>query len=177
LKNARDDWNVLLPGDRVTIPPPTPKAEVRATGSSYVFRRLAVPIPLQVEFCDEAGKPYASEAFVAEGPNFRGKGTTDGEGLLDILIPAELRKVRITFTKLSDAVDLEIGTLDPAHSVAGIQARLNNLGFHCGPVDGTLTPLTVAALALYRAEHKLATNPDQILDEATLDHLRTTHGS
>jgi lysozyme len=77
--------------------------------------------------------------------------------------------------------DLEIGYLNPPsetgdEGVSGMQARLANLGFDPGPVDGQLGPRTKAAIRAFQAQ-----NPPLVVDgicgPQTLEKLNADHKS
>ncbi len=71
---------------------------------------------------------------------------------------------------------LSLGRIDPVSESSGVQARLNNLGYRCGKLDGVLGPKTRAALMKFQAS---AGHPDPNgeLDEQTRDLLKEKHGS
>ena len=66
-------------------------------------------------------------------------------------------------------LDLGMGHLDPIEDLSGVQARLENLGFHCGDEEGELGPRTQAALKRFRAQHKI--EEEELLGPATLKQL------
>jgi hypothetical protein len=70
-------------------------------------------------------------------------------------------------------VKLSLGELEPLTEVTGVQARLANLGFEPGPVDGELGPRTQAALQV-QAQHDL--DPTGNIDDKTISALKKRHG-
>ncbi len=76
---------------------------------------------------------------------------------------------------------LKIGGLDPIKEkapdkrcVSGIQQRLNNLGFDCGPVDGKMGANTKAAIETFQCLFKLTKDGDPA-QAATQDKLEKVH--
>lgn len=57
LKSARTDPNVLLDGDRLTIPALRPRSEARATGQRHRFLRKGVPAKLRLRLLEERSPP------------------------------------------------------------------------------------------------------------------------
>jgi hypothetical protein len=57
-----------------------------------------------------------------------------------------------------------VGELDPVGEVTGVQARLANLGYYDGPIDGDAGQVTSAAIAQFRREHGLPLG-DQVDDD------------
>jgi peptidoglycan hydrolase-like protein with peptidoglycan-binding domain len=77
---------------------------------------------------------------------------------------------------------LQIGHLDPVDDsseskplITGIQARLNNLGYHCGPVDGIMGPKTKMALQRFQSKAMQRKDPDGEPDDDTRRALETEH--
>jgi peptidoglycan hydrolase-like protein with peptidoglycan-binding domain len=68
-----------------------------------------------------------------------------------------------------------LGALEPADSLAGIQARLNNLGFEAGPVDGIMGPKTRRGLNAFRRAHEMPESNS--LDETTQKKIVDLHGT
>lgn len=57
----------------------------------------------------------------------------------------------------------------------GVQARLRNLGYNVGPVDGRFGPRTSRALAAFQADHGLEVSGHS--DATTRDKLVEVYGS
>ena len=70
---------------------------------------------------------------------------------------------------------LNLGHMDPLNELIGIQKRLNNLGFHCGPANGVLGPRTTDALKTFQKKHNLPESGEA--DEATKNKLTEVYGS
>jgi hypothetical protein len=177
LRNARKNHNVLLPGDRLTIPPISPKEQTIATEKRHTFRRKGIPEVFRLRLLDEDDEPRANLPYVLviDGAIF--EGSTGDEGELKHSIPPDAREGRLILGKgdETEEIELRLGELNPADSISGVQARLTNLGFDCGPVDGILGPKTRKALARFqkRAELEPAGEPDA----TTLAKLKEAHGS
>jgi hypothetical protein len=106
----------------------------------------------------------------------RRKGTTDGDGMVDEKLPLWAKQLRLCLWPKDSkgrndclTMDLGMGHLDPVEDLSGLQARLENLGFHCGDEDGELGPHTQAALKRFRAQHKI--EEEALLGPATLKKL------
>lgn len=69
---------------------------------------------------------------------------------------------------------LAIGHLDPVEEVSGIQARLRNLGYGPGAVDGNEGPATRAAIERFQEARGLTVSGRA--DEATRAALQERHG-
>jgi hypothetical protein len=133
-----------------------------------------------------------------EGSGLEITGRVTG-GHIDVRLPPGSRKARLTLDETPGvAWDLLIGYLDPAHEpvtmedqpeqeepedpsdrtriiVKGVQARLNNMGFHCGRVDGVIGPRTRAAIARFQREKMGRDEPTGKLDGETRKRLKDKH--
>jgi N-acetylmuramoyl-L-alanine amidase len=69
---------------------------------------------------------------------------------------------------------LELGGMDPISSATGVQGRLNNLGFYCGPVDGIIGPHTRGAISEFQASQNLTVTGQ--MDDDTRKALVRVHG-
>lgn len=75
--------------------------------------------------------------------------------------------------------DLGIGELNPLHDapdggVSGAQARLRNLGYDRGAIDGRAGPRTTSALRRFQRDHDL--DVSGTLDDPTRSALQKAHG-
>src|SRR5438094_10041608 len=63
LKAARPNPEVLMPGDRVTIPEKRIKSVTLAAGASHRFRRKGIPVRLILRLCDGTGAAFANARY------------------------------------------------------------------------------------------------------------------
>jgi len=179
LRRQRSE-GVLLPGDLLTIPTPAERASFPVSPGEQ--RRFKAQIPgheLQLAL-QEDGQPQANVRYTAEADGVRHEGSTDGGGHLTVPVRPWTRYVMLTLHEEVDGetydqrMRVEVGGLNPADDLTGVQARLRNLGHSPGAADGELGPRTRRAIADFqRAEGLEATGE---LDDATRDRLSERHG-
>jgi Putative peptidoglycan binding domain len=188
LKQKRPDPNILLPGDEVFIPDKEGKLEPGHTEKRHRFKSITPKTHLRIFLKDEHGLPLSGEDYALEieqGDDIRRyPGTTGEDGLVFEEIPAQARTANLILPKTGLAWKLRIGHLDPIEDgaggtaiVSGLQARLNNLGFDCGPVDGVLGPGTAAALKRFQKAFLHRPEPEGTSDRETRDALVRHYGS
>ena len=71
-------------------------------------------------------------------------------------------------------MNLVLGALHPAETNSGVQQRLQNLGFDCGPLDGIVGPRTRAAVTAFQTKFGLPA--DGIVGIQTRNLLKQKHG-
>lgn len=177
LKAGRKDPRMLLPGDRVHIPERRLRQETRATDSLHKFVRKGVPEMLRMVLLDEDGKPRSSVPYIILIDDVIVKsGKTDGKGVVEIPIAPNARRGELILNPTQDEerYQLGLGSLDPPSTITGAQARLNNLGFYCGDVDGKIGPLTAGAIREFQQRNNLKVTGE--LDSNTMATLEKTHG-
>lgn len=176
LQRARKDPHILLPGDRVTIPPVQVKQMAVGTDQVHKFRLTPMSEIFQMRLLDVTDQPRANVRYrlVIEGKIY--SGITDHDGELQHPIPPNARRGRLILGRGKDReeIDLHLGELDPKDTITGAQARLNNLGLDSGPVDGILGPLTRKAITRFQKANRL--EPTGELDDVTIQHLESKHG-
>lgn len=175
LKLARKNPNALLPGDRVVLPAKMQSHGSGQTEMRHRFVRHGEPTWLVLKLLDGAGAPRPNLPYTIDIDGDRREGMTDGDGKLRERIPgkATLALLKIENEEKKEEYRLKLGHIDPAREVTGMQARLNNLGFACGRVDGKVGPRTRAALNRFRAAVGLPASNDP--DEPTLARLEQHH--
>ncbi|MFO0837817.1 MAG: peptidoglycan-binding protein [Phycisphaerae bacterium] len=176
LRTARKSPNVLLPGDRVHIPPLRNKWEPGQSEMRHRFQRKGQPASFKMRVLRD-GEARGNEPYKLDVDGTTIEGTTDADGKLSAAIAANARRVKMWVGKPSDVDEYSflLGGIDPIEELSGVQGRLNNLGFDCGPIDGKLGPQTEKALKTYQGRRKLPVTGQP--DEATRAKLLEDHGS
>jgi N-acetylmuramoyl-L-alanine amidase len=174
LKQKRKDPNVLMEGDVVHIPDRAPKEESGATEQRHRFRRKGVPITFRVRLL-QYDEPIADATYTLDVDGRIYKGRSDGDGIIEEFIQPDARSAHLLLDEQKLEYSFNLGHLDPADTVAGAQARLNNLGHDCGAVDGVLGPRTEAALRAFQSKHEVTVTGT--LNAETIDCLKKVHGN
>ena len=106
--------------------------------------------------------------------------TTDEDGMIEQRIPSTAEAGRLIFknSEISfDWIPIKIGHLDPIEEVSGWQARLNNLGYYFGPIDGKLSEYLREAVEEFQCDY--FKDPMQVDGECgskTQAKLKKIHG-
>lgn len=173
LKKLRKDPSILMEGDLVAIPHLREKEEDVKIGNRYTVRTKGVPEKLIIQF-DIGGEPRAGEGYVLDIDGTLSEGNTDSDGMLDIWIPPNAKKGKISFPDSGDEYELELGYLNPIEEISGVQARLANLGYDMDEVSGEMTNATRRALRMFQVENDLPETGEP--DAATLRKLEEVYG-
>jgi hypothetical protein len=129
LRQLRQDPNVLLPGDIVTIPDLTPRVENCITDQLHKFV-LQVPSSKLVILLKDFDKPRAGEQYVLTVGGQMVSGTTDSTGKLEEVISPRAQNGRLLVGPpgAQEEFVLKLGHVDPIETPSGVAARLRNLG-------------------------------------------------
>lgn len=179
-RNVRPNPNVIYPGDIIYIPDKSVKNENRPTDKKHAF---VVKLPktwLRIvirngQQLPAVGCKYRLEIDSIPYPD----SVLNGDGMLAVKIPADAKSGVLTVwfddaASVGHTWSLQLGYLDPVEKMTGIQARLNNLGYSCGAVDGIIGPLTRASLRSFQEDHGLKV--DGIPGPITQGKLKERHG-
>jgi N-acetylmuramoyl-L-alanine amidase len=182
-KRNRPNPNLIYPGDQLIIPSldPTP-TDGCAVDQKHTFEVTLPQTLLVLKLSDGvqgayANKPYTLVLDGVVGSPF--EGTLDGEGKVEKPIPPDASSGVIDVFPEGRGTPpirwrLSIGTLDPAAEIDGQQARLNNLGYNAGYVDGADGPAVRAAAAAFQKKKGL---PQQWpMNQASQSALTRDHG-
>jgi len=175
LRTARQDPNVLMPGDRVNVPPVRPKQEPGQSEMRHRFIRRGEPSKVRI-VVKQRGIPQGNQPYTLDVDGEILTGILDPEGKLERAIPGNAKKGKLIVGVAPDTLeyDLNLGGLDPVESWAGVQARLKNLGYEC-EVTGQFDEQTLDAVNEFR--HNLGLPPAERLDQATRERLEQEHGA
>lgn len=178
-KRKRPNPNVVHPGDSLFIPEKELKQIPIATEQKHPFKLKRQKTFLHLIVKDSTGKPYANVKYDLTVAGELMKGTTGGDGKIEQEILADAKVGELFLYSKSGteeiigAIELDLGFLEPVEEDIGVQARLINLGFDCGRVDGVVGTKTQAALRAFQRKNGLTANGNA--DAATRDKLRQIH--
>jgi hypothetical protein len=173
LREKRKNPNVLLPGDKIVVPKKDLRYEGRPVEKRHPFVMKDGPVKLKICLL-AAGKPISAEHYVLKIGGEQLEGVTNEAGILEQPIPPGAKEATLVLGKEKVELRLKIGHLDPHTEISGVQGRLNNLGFHCGAVDGIIGPHTRSALITFQETFQLEQSGEA--DAATCEKLRSQHG-
>jgi len=181
LKKKRQNPNVLLPGDKLFIPPKESKEESRPTEKKHRFEVKQKKLMLRLTLEDAFFKPIANAKceLTVEGQTL--KLVTDGKGQLEHEIPSDAEKASLVIkdsqTPINDQfLSIQIGHLDPVDEISGQKARLNNLGYFAGPLDKEDEDLFRSAVEEFQCEHMGPSAVDGKCGPKTQAKLKQVHG-
>jgi hypothetical protein len=173
LREARENPNIVLPGDRIHVPAIRPKEETGETERRHRFRRRGEPATLHITFLRN-GVARANEPYEANIDGRWVSGTLDSEGKLQISVPSDAERGTVWVGEGNSQTEfpLRLRHLNPADSITGVQQRLDNLGFACQPT-GELDSQTEGAVRDFQKKRGLEESGR--LDQGTQDQLKESH--
>jgi hypothetical protein len=173
---AKRTPNVLLPGDRVTIPPLRVNQLDSPADQAHSFVLKGTSTKLLLRFLDDQQRPRGGIAYILTIDGVTSSGTLDGSGSLNVPIPASAAQGSITLQTTPDpeTYPLNFGHLDPISSTTGVRGRLNNLGFTCAS-DGDPDADLQSAIARFQMANNLPVTGQ--LDDQTRQALQQGHQS
>ena len=183
LRKKRPNKDILAPGDKVVIPDKSVKSVPTQTDEAMNLTIQNSKRVIRMKLLDESMSPLAGEKYELGVIGGVIKGTTDGSGILEEELPTKVFSGLLYIPRNNLMLSLSIGTLDPTRNVetgepvvAGVQARLNNMGFNAGKVDSKLGPKTEAAIIAFQKKVMKIKTPIGKLDTKTIDTLESQHG-
>ena len=165
------DAAILNPGNKIFIPEKELREESGQTEKRHRFilkhERMLILIIKNAD-----GEPLRNQKYRLQIDDDWFEGMTNDEGRLEqtISLDAEEGELHIA----GQVRPLKVAHLDPITTVSGVQARLNNLGFNAGPVDGKKGPKTKAAVKEFQKSRNIAV--DGIVGPQTRRHLKDAYG-
>lgn len=175
LKQVRKNPNILLPGDRVMVPPLRLREESGQTEQRHKFRRKGIPEFLRLRLLTENDEPVASQPYCLEIDGQLIDGRTGDDGEIEIPIQPNAKRGKLILTQMGEEYDLMLGEMDPIDSLGGVQARLENLGFDTGGEEACAEETTRQALRNFQERYGLPVTGEP--DPSTRNKLNELHGS
>jgi N-acetylmuramoyl-L-alanine amidase len=179
LRRLRPNPHILHPGDVIIIPDKRDKAVSLQTGASHKFQLQAQSRILRLVLEHDEGGAIAREPYELICGETTYKGTTGGDGLLEVHIPMDAETGTLRIAGL--IWELSIAGLNPMEDtpdegVTGYQSRLRNLGYDPGPIDGVPGQRTARAVRAFQADNP-PLRVDGICGPKTRAKLKELHGS
>ncbi|WP_217442613.1 LysM domain-containing protein [Myxococcus sp. CA033] len=186
LRELRQDPNVLLAGDVLTIPALQQVRHAAQTGRRYRFRRKGVPVQVQVRLLS-GSEPRKDARYLLEVDGEALSGTTGPDGDVTFWVMPGSQQATLELEG-EERYELKLSRLDPATEASGVRQRLINLGYL--DVEGDEDELAVAVIAFKREHCGLELTPEDLLacdddayervttvDDRTRTQLIAIHGS
>jgi hypothetical protein len=183
LRRKRPKPNLLLAGDVIFIPDKIEKTEEGATEREHVFQVPSATMEIRLFLHEQQeGQPLANVAYVLIANDTTYKGTTDGEGLVSQKVQIGTPQAILLVPSMKLEWKLQIGHMDPhyeetesEHILTGVQARLANLGYYFGDIDGNLNGATTSAIKQFQRHLLAREDADGTLDDETSQALVDRH--
>ncbi|MBC7925517.1 MAG: peptidoglycan-binding protein [Bryobacteraceae bacterium] len=181
-RRRRPNPNVIEPGDVLFVPERELKDRQASTDKLHHYVARPDRTVLRILLADDDGHPYSECTYeLAFGETRLFGSAADGviEHVIEQRIDPLPESARLTVwweqsPRRRCTWNLLIGHLDPVETVSGIQARLNNLGFDSGPVDGITGPITRGAVRAFQTKQDLVV--DGIAGPVTKARLKQVYG-
>ncbi|MGB9700705.1 MAG: peptidoglycan-binding domain-containing protein [Thermodesulfobacteriota bacterium] len=171
LKQSRQNYHVLYPGDRVFIPELRTKEEEAVTNNRHKFRRKGVPVYLHLQLFNENREPLANKPFTLRVSGRISQDITDGEGCLKVPIPPPEKEGILLID--NHEFNIRIGYLNPLEYLSGVRSRLSNLGYKAGAGGEEMDAELRSALEDFQEDQGLPKTGE--IDETTINALRDRH--
>lgn len=176
LREERKSLYVLHDDDRLHIPAPRLRWNAAQIKQRYYLRRLGLLETTRIQFLDHekkarSGLEYLFHAETEDGQVLPDKtGRTDSGGFIVQPISPLTTRIDVTLKTGTDVekYELDVGHLDEVETTRGLQARLNNLGFDCGPEDGVHRAEMEEAVRRFQTENNLPVTGDANSDVLVL---------
>jgi len=172
LKAKRKDPSILYQGDVIFIPEKQTRDQPCGTDQRHTFVHKGIPEMFHIVL--KAGDhPVANTSYIMSIDGKLVSGTTGADGDLEQPIVPNAKQATLWLGPKRLEYEIRLGNLDPLDEIEGVQARLNNIGFPCGDVDGVKGPVTTAALKRFQRSEGIPETGE--IDQKTLQALEAAH--
>ena len=170
-KKDRGNPNILYPGDELVIPDREQRDESGGTEQKHSFKKPG-KARIRIAVLDLDHEPMAGVEFkFVRSSEVLAEGSTGSDGIAELKLAK--RAGGISLVLPWGEFPVEVGELDPANTVRGIQQRITNLGIDAGPIDGIYGPLTRAGIVAFQRIEGIDETGEP--DEDLIKKLRERH--
>lgn len=178
-RRLRPNPNCIYPGDQVFIPDTENRTEPAGTDNWHDFKIQGQKTFVRVRMLDADMAALNGKKYRLEVDGKVKEGTLGGDGLIEQEISGDCGDGQLTIwlddntTRPGVLWSMRLGHMDPVDTPTGIQARLKNLGFDPGPIDGIIGPRTKGAIKAFQGKFNLQV--DGIAGPITQGKLKEVH--
>ena len=169
----KNNPNILFPGDQIVIPDREEKTESAGTDSLHKFEFRGDRLVLRLRVRDAEDQPIRNTPAVFTVEGDRREMVTNTDGQVERPIPRTADDGSLVVTNIE--IPVKIGHLDPVDTISGQQARLNNLGYFAGPLDGSDALARRSAIEEFQCDHP-PLRVDGDCGTKTQQKLKEVHG-
>jgi len=177
LRDKRRNPMTLVEGDVVSIPDKKVLSARCETNKKHRFVVKALVAQFKFNLNDDDGKGMVGVRYKLEVGDEVFEGQTGDEGLIEHEVPHDATEAKLSVWATSDGKEttwkLGIGQLKPITEVEGYEARLSNLGYDIGTVDGTADEKTAAGIKHFQFDQGIPTSGK--MDELTRARLNEAY--
>lgn len=186
LRERRHSPQVLAPGDVIFVPEAEQEdlAVTAKTTNEYVAD--VEYLLVRVQLAAGGSRPRGGEPYEVHGLREVITGTADGDGVIEVEVPAHARQVFLHFPDQGTTTRVRLGDLNPEDDDDGIRTRLFNLGYL--PNDEMMGPRLARrqtpdqrrqdlADAVRHFQEEAGLDATGELDDATRAAIRERHGA
>jgi hypothetical protein len=156
-KKLTDEKRILTVTSKFMSDPGTLLEHLEHVEKIKIIIRGPVPSPsmhkLIIRLLDSNEDPQPNVHYVLKVGELTYDAHTDSKGRISHRIPTNIDQGTLIIDE--QEIVLKIGELAPIEELTGVQARLNNLGYDCGPPTGTMNAITEEALGRFQVLHGL----------------------
>jgi hypothetical protein len=138
LRKARQEPGILLPGDRVFVPPLAAKSVLLPSGRRHRIVIDGETVPLRLRMCDADGQPIAKTAYRLAVDGQTIPVTTQDDGSCEGQAPIRAQQAVLVREDDGETYVLQLGHMDPPDSPSGMRKHLANLGYHPDAAEGEI---------------------------------------
>ncbi len=176
LRELRKSPNILREGDTVEIPPIPTKTVSLATGVVHKIVITVAKATVRLRLHTARGEPRTGLPFMAtvDGSSVA-EGESNSDGVCEALVATNVETVHFVVQGRwgEERFDVEVGYLDPLDEDAGVQNRLDNLGYQTTDGDAWDDDST-EALKRFQSRNDLDVTGE--VDDATRQALEKANG-
>ncbi len=176
LRSSGRDPNILAPGDVLRIPSQGAAPPRITPGGTHRYKANVPTVPVRVRLADGRG-PAQNKACRVFGLGAEQALTTDGDGVLEIVVPIHIDTVDIEIEGAPGRRRVRIGHMDPADQLSGIQKRLEHLGYYSeaeARMSGNIESALVSAILAFQLREGLQASGE--VNDETRERLVSLHG-